>query len=125
MRFPNRLASISACVGAVIVIFLLSYHPTILRTLYRPLQLTPAESPPPRRLHVLLPINENLARRSPNFCKTLVSAMVHGYKPTIINWDVEGDGSFMQKAKVTGIVLFSVGIAVSQNISNDQECTNT
>jgi hypothetical protein len=107
MRLPNRLAGISACVGAVLVVFLLFYHQSILRSLNNrfqaPLYSTPASS---KRLHVLLPINGNLGLNSTNFCKTLISAMVHGYQPTIINWDLDGDLWNMQKAKVTGIVLF-------------------
>jgi hypothetical protein len=57
-----------------------------------------------RNLHLLLPVNARTARASPYFCKTLLSALVHGYQPTILNWDVDGDASFMQKMKVIGEV---------------------
>jgi hypothetical protein len=70
---------------------------------------TSPPSPPPqlyrahRKLHLLLPVDEESARSGPEFCKTLLSALVHGYEPTILNWDREGDRGFMQRMKVVGM----------------------
>jgi hypothetical protein len=57
-----------------------------------------------RILHLLLPIDARAAAEGPNFCKSLLSALVHGYDPIIINWDVHGDVEFMQRMKVLGIL---------------------
>jgi hypothetical protein len=56
-----------------------------------------------RKLHLLLPVDEGSAKSGPEFCKTLLSALVHGYEPIILNWDREGDREFMQRMKVFGM----------------------
>jgi hypothetical protein len=65
-------------------------------------------SPPPHRkkVHLLLPVDKHAAQASPNFCKTLISVLVHGYEPTVINWNVEGDDSTMHAMKVFGMLFF-------------------
>ena len=58
-------------------------------------------------MHLLLPINAEATGNSQGFCKTLFSAIVHGYEPTVVNWDVERDWQFMQRMKVIGTQLFA------------------
>ncbi|KAJ6558156.1 hypothetical protein B0H19DRAFT_130125 [Mycena capillaripes] len=58
----------------------------------------------PRKLFHLLPINR--AGSGPLFCKALMSSLVHGYSPIILNWEAEGDGSYMQRMKVAGVYEF-------------------
>src|ERR1700727_1004876 len=57
-----------------------------------------------RKLHLLLPIDSGAAKaHRPSFCKTLLSLLVHGYDPIIINWDADhshGVG-FLQRLKIT------------------------
>jgi hypothetical protein len=69
-------------------------------------------------VHLLLPINAGAARNSQGFCKTLFSALVHGYEPTVINWDVERDWEFMQRMKVTGTYEYLTNIT-DQNADAD------
>jgi hypothetical protein len=61
---------------------------------------TPTKSRP-RKLYHLIPINSGLA--GARFCKTLLSSVVHGYNPMILNWEIQGDGAFMQRHKVIGM----------------------
>jgi len=57
-----------------------------------------------RKLRLLIPINERFARKeSSNFCKTVFSALVHGYEPTLLNWNLDGDSNFMKRMKVLGM----------------------
>jgi rRNA maturation protein Rpf1 len=61
-----------------------------------------------RRLLLLLPINERAARASWSFCTTIMSAIVHGYDPIIINWDADGNSTFLQISKVSGTSVFTL-----------------
>jgi len=69
-----------------------------------------------RKLHLLLPIDSGAAKaHRPSFCKTLLSLLVHGYDPIIINWDADhshGVG-FLQRLKITGVHDYLT------NITND------
>jgi hypothetical protein len=56
--------------------------------------------PKPRKLYHLLPINSNIA--GTRFCKTLLSSVVHGYDPLILNWELRGEVGDMQRQKVIG-----------------------
>jgi len=56
-----------------------------------------------RKLHLLLPLNSGVGTNSPHFCKTLFSAIVHGYEPTVVNWDRQGNWKDMQRGKVYGV----------------------
>ncbi|KAJ7464612.1 hypothetical protein FB451DRAFT_1264028 [Mycena latifolia] len=62
----------------------------------------------PRKLFHLLPINSGGA--GPLFCKVLMSSLVHGYSPIILNWEAQGDGSYMQRLKVAGVYEFLLGL---------------
>ena len=55
-----------------------------------------------RKLHTLFPVNSGAGNRSVEFCRTLLSALVHGYEPIVINWDAEQDAFGMQRMKATG-----------------------
>ncbi|KAF7356335.1 hypothetical protein MVEN_00965800 [Mycena venus] len=57
-----------------------------------------------RKLFHLLPINRGGSGQL--FCKVLMSSLVHGYSPIILNWEAEGDGSYMQRMKVAGVYQF-------------------
>lgn len=74
------------------------------------LPLTPLHAPKhtqqeQRKLHLLLPINSGAAMQSQaRFCKTVLSALINGYEPTVINWDVgEASGYELQIKKITGM----------------------
>jgi hypothetical protein len=92
--------------GIVLVsLFVYLLHPTTLHSLGIPRQSQsdhPTTIVPHRRLHFLLPINARTARASSRFCKTLLSAFVHGYAPVVLNWETEGDVEFTQRMKVFG-----------------------
>ncbi|KAJ7698957.1 hypothetical protein B0H17DRAFT_1049809 [Mycena rosella] len=68
----------------------------------------------PRKLFHLLPINSGGA--GPLFCKVLMSSLVHGYSPIILNWEAEGDGSYMQRLKVAGVYEFLLGLPGSEEL---------
>jgi hypothetical protein len=55
-----------------------------------------------RKLHLLFPVNEGVGAHSRHLCRALLAAIVHGYEPTIINWNRDGDWHFMQKSKIWG-----------------------
>ncbi|KAJ7625565.1 hypothetical protein FB45DRAFT_921783 [Roridomyces roridus] len=59
---------------------------------------------PTRRLFHLLPANK--AGAGAFFCKALMSSLVHGYSPIILNWEAQGDSSYMQRLKVAGVYEF-------------------
>ena len=41
------------------------------------------------------------------FCKTVLSALINGYEPTVINWDVgEGSEVELQRKKITGTCCY-------------------
>ncbi|KAJ6534635.1 hypothetical protein DFH09DRAFT_1284142 [Mycena vulgaris] len=67
----------------------------------------------PRKLFHLLPINSEAA--GPLFCKVLMSSLVHGYSPIILNWEAQGDGSYMQRLKVAGVYEFLFGLTGLQD----------
>ncbi|KAJ6620630.1 hypothetical protein B0H10DRAFT_1066922 [Mycena sp. CBHHK59/15] len=73
-------------------------------------QATHAKS---RRLYHLLPINEE--RSGPLFCKALMSSLVHGYSPVLLNWEAQGDGSYMQRMKITGVYEFLRNLTTSDD----------
>jgi hypothetical protein len=56
--------------------------------------------PRTRKLYHLIPVNS--AAAGARFCKTLLSSVVHGYDTIILNWEIQGDGSLMQRHKVIG-----------------------
>jgi len=94
-------------VAFLAITFVAILHPrtrhTICNTPYAASVLHPESQPTQyRTLHFLLPIDK-VAAKEPAFCKTLLSALVHGYEPTILNWDVEGDYFFMQRGKVAAV----------------------
>jgi len=71
-----------------------------------------------RKVHLILPVNAGAARDELGaFCKTLFSALVHGYEPTIVNWDADGRGDwlFMQRLKVNGAVEYLENITDSKS----------
>ncbi|KAJ7463401.1 hypothetical protein B0H11DRAFT_2052815 [Mycena galericulata] len=57
-----------------------------------------------RRLFHLLPVNREGA--GPLFCKVLMSSLIHGYSPIILNWEAQGDENWMQRLKVAGVYEF-------------------
>ena len=67
-----------------------------------------------RKLHLLLPIDSGAAKtHQRGFCKTLLSLLVHGYDPIIINWDVASTFLQMQRLKITGTpYLFHLFVCV-------------
>jgi len=67
----------------------------------------PAQQHYDRKVHLLLPVNAGAAGNSQGFCKTLLSAIVHGDEPTVVNWDMERDWELMQRMKVIGTQLFA------------------
>jgi len=56
-----------------------------------------------RKLHFLVPVNSKAAQGRAPFCKTIFSAIVHGYEPTVINWDLDAGWDIMQRMKVVGM----------------------
>jgi hypothetical protein len=66
------------------------------------LQVTTLNERPPTtpRLHLFMPINRGAAGQ--RFCRSVLTAIVHGYDPLIYNWDREGDYGRLQLAKVEG-----------------------
>ena len=90
------------------VLFLGFIHPATRHSFCTPSHSLPSsvlttQRPHDRKLHLLVPINAGAAKGSRQFCQTLLSAIVHGYVPTIINWDVEHEWMQMQRMKVTGM----------------------
>jgi hypothetical protein len=56
---------------------------------------------PNRQLYLLMPINK--AGAGPNLCKAILSTIVQGYKPIIINWEsTSRNVAKLQIEKVTG-----------------------
>jgi hypothetical protein len=55
------------------------------------------------KLHLLLPVNEKATKGGSGFCKTLLSVLVHGYEPIILNWDLDLGASAMQGIKIQGM----------------------
>jgi len=96
---PLLTRTTSFAVVALLAVILLALHPQTRQTFCKPSRLVPVQH---RTLHFLLPIDKEAAKR-PAFCKSLLSALVHGYEPTIINWDAEGDYFFMQRVKVSAV----------------------
>lgn len=74
-----------------------------------------------RRLHFLLPIDAHAAGASSGFCKTTLSALVHGYEPIILNWDVdpEGDVQFAQRMKVFGVYQYLKNLTTHAGFESD------
>jgi hypothetical protein len=61
----------------------------------------PVQQHDQRKLHFLVPVNSGVGQGHPTFCKTIFSAIVHGYEPTVINWHLtEGD---MHRLKIAGM----------------------
>jgi hypothetical protein len=85
---------------ALVVILLLLTLPAALYHKDRSWHFSPELDARPRKLFQLLPINSDGS--GPLFCKVLMSSLVHGYSPIILNWEAQGDGSYMQRMKVTG-----------------------
>jgi hypothetical protein len=108
MVVPTRIIFPLSVVALFIVIFI-ALHPSTRDTICAISNSIPhsattrPHSDYSRRLHLLLPVNAGAAGQSSAFCKTLLSAVVHGYSPIVLNWDVEGDYDFMQRLKVTGM----------------------
>ena len=55
---------------------------------------------PPRELFLIVPVDKKAAGRP--LCQVLLSAVVHGYVPYIVNWEKKGDRSFLHQAKISG-----------------------
>ncbi|KAJ7915674.1 hypothetical protein B0H13DRAFT_1999797 [Mycena leptocephala] len=89
---------------ALVVILLLLTLPAALYHKDRLWHFSPELDARPRKLFQLLPINSDGS--GPLFCKVLMSSLVHGYSPIILNWEAQGDGSYMQRMKVTGVYEF-------------------
>jgi hypothetical protein len=99
-----------ALFGTVLFSLLLYLYPTITHRLgipRRPQQSYDVSSniTARQRLHLLIPVDAQAASTSSTFCKTILSALVHGYEPILLNWDVktDGDGLFAQRMKVFGM----------------------
>jgi hypothetical protein len=65
-----------------------------------------ATSPPGGQpnLHFLLPATH----ATPEFCKTLLTTLVHGYEPTVINWGRKETGGEARQIKVSSGASFSL-----------------
>jgi hypothetical protein len=57
------------------------------------------------KLHLVLPIDARAAKQSRNFCKVLLSALVHGYEPTVVNWHLEGERMWLHRMKISGMLF--------------------
>jgi hypothetical protein len=106
MELPTRIIFVLSGVTLFTVTFFSLLHPAARDSICTPHVLS--HSTPPqqrdRKLHLLFPINAGAAKAQAGpFCKTLLSAIVHGYDPIIINWDVDRDWMFMQRMKVIGV----------------------
>jgi hypothetical protein len=66
-----------------------------------PALVSSLRAPSPPRLHLFIPINKGAAGL--RFCRSIMTAVLHGYDPVIYNWNKVGDGGSMQIAKVTGM----------------------
>ena len=97
------LTTVSTRRATILIVFLSIF--TVVSLVLHPTHLF-VTSPSPqvylRKVHLLLPVDKHAAQTSSNFCKTLLSALVHGYEPTIINWNVESSPSAMHRMKVFG-----------------------
>jgi len=98
VSMPMRVILVSIAGTIILFVSLTLLHTPIIRSV----SLLNAQNE--TKLHLLVPVNSGAGQGSPKFCKTLVSAFVHGYQPIILNWDVEGDRGFMQHMKVYGTV---------------------
>jgi len=114
---------------ASVSLYILLPHPTFRQPFCAPCQsqtsnnsrpsADSAPDPPARRLHYLLPINVQAARSSPGFCKVLLSALVHGYEPTILNWEAEGDVAYLHRMKVFGVYDFLTNLTMHPGSESD------
>jgi hypothetical protein len=84
------------------VVSLAIFHPAT-RTFCFPPHSVLVQKAYERKVHLLVPINKGAAKKSEAFCKTLLSTLIHGYEPIIINWDVDHNWEFMQRLKVIGM----------------------
>jgi hypothetical protein len=120
---PTRIVTFTLGVALFILIFL-ALHPlarNTLCTLSNSLPHSATDIPQidsSRKLHLLLPVNAGAAGQSSSFCKTLLSAVAHGYSPIILNWDVDGDYYFMQRLKVTAVHEYLTNIT-GKDAEND------
>jgi hypothetical protein len=83
-----------------LIFFALYYHFGHERLTNIHWQIRPSSKPKPSKLYHLLPINSDIA--GTRFCKTLLSSVVHGYDPLILNWELRGEVGDMQRQKVIG-----------------------
>ncbi|KAJ7117596.1 hypothetical protein C8R44DRAFT_983094 [Mycena epipterygia] len=98
---------------ALAVILALFILPAILYHKNNLWHFSPDSDARPRRLFHLLPINKQGS--GPLFCKVLMSSLVHGYSPIILNWEAQGDGSYMQRMKVVGVYEFLLDLTRSED----------
>jgi len=109
--------------GLFTIISLALLHP-LTPTASCPQSLHPSISARPnynynRKVHLLLPINAGAASEHAQFfCKTLFSSLVHGYEPTILNWDLELDWQPMRRMKVAGVHHYLTNLT-DQNADTD------
>jgi len=124
MVLPPRNITLSfSCIALCTVIALILFYPNTPQTLCTPSYSVSHSASAQlhqddRKVHIILPINAGAAGRSPGFCKTLLSILVHGYVPTIVNWDIELDGGSMMRLKVDGIHGYLQKIT-DKNADND------
>jgi hypothetical protein len=107
MALPDSMRAISVISVIVIcIVFTILSVPAGRQTLCAlPLHSPVTMQHQDRKLHLLLPIDSGAAKSQQlGFCRTLLSLLVHGYDPIIINWDADhsrGVG-FLQRLKITG-----------------------
>jgi hypothetical protein len=101
---PGRsVALTSALIGSAALLFLLRLGVSPPNTLTPARsRSTPVDNDP--RLHLLFPLDER--SHSTRSCKTLLTALVNGYSPTIVNWDVVGTKDELYSAKIPGVANY-------------------
>ena len=112
MALPVRMRAIFVItVIAICIVFTVLSVP-VGRQAYSPVTVQQHRD---RKLHLLLPIDSGAAKtRQLGFCKTLLSLLVHGYDPIIINWDADSSRGvgFLQRLKITGTPISFSSVCV-------------
>ncbi|KAL7410116.1 hypothetical protein BDY24DRAFT_372130 [Mrakia frigida] len=74
------------------------------------LDLFPSASTP--KLHFLLPATHS----TPEFCKTLLTTLLHDYEPLVINWGANATGVRARQIKVKGVHEY-----ISKNVTDPKD----
>jgi hypothetical protein len=82
-----------------LIVLLSVYHTSTPKLARRLSSLARPSSSAPPKLHFLLPATH----ATPEFCKTLLTTLVHGYEPTVINWGRKETGGEARQIKVSSV----------------------